>query len=134
MRLLLKQARPEGRRIGYLLPNMRIFPGFVLYPDRPTEVPDEHAVKMLKQNPHLVADADAVAAEVEKPIAKTAEEKRKQKLLDELRSIDFNDLTVAEMNAHFKVLDIPVPTMAVSKKNRAKMLEKACDTVWDQIQ
>ena len=56
MKLYLKIDRKEGKMCGYLdrktLQAKRVA---VLYPHKPTEVPDKAAELMLEQNPHLVS-------------------------------------------------------------------------------
>lgn len=134
MELYLQLNRPEGKKVGYLKADLKPSAGFVLYPDKPTKVPDEEAKRIMAANKGLVGTDPF---RIEEPAAAKPEAKEpedgKRKALESLASLNLTDLTVAEMNVYFESLEAKVPPANVDKKTRARMLEKACEEAFETL-
>ncbi len=133
MELYLKVNLPEGKRIRLRDKwtdkiDYKVAP--VLYPNKPTKVLDEHALRLLEQDPHLVSK-EPLGTETPEKIADGEDQGEnnpvgeKKEILVELAEKDFSKMTVADIIEYGKKLGIEIP-FNIKRILKEEMLEKRC--------
>lgn len=138
MKLYLAIDRPEGKRFRFLNRDATIDTKagqFVLYPNEATEVPDELAERLLKQDGHLVSKKPLKGA-ASTPLSdrKPADgDGDKAAILADLADADFSTLKVAELRKYLKTLGVDAPKNA-KQPELAALLDETCATVADAVE
>lgn len=134
MKLYLAVNLPEGKRIRLRdkwtdKVDYKVAP--ILYPNKPTEVVDEKAERLLEQDPHLVSKKPFGQVEVEvKEEDKELDQNQGPEneigvILRELAKKDFSTLKAAEIIEYGKKLGIEIP-FNVKREMKEQMLEDKC--------
>ena len=126
----LKVNLPGGKRIRVRdkwTDKVQYKKAYILYPNKPCNVPNEDAERLLEQDPHLVStkpygtDKDE-SLKIE--IQHSAQDE-KLRIVHKLAEIDFSSLNAGEIISYGKELGIDIP-MSVKREIKEKMLESRC--------
>ncbi|MBC8458848.1 MAG: hypothetical protein H8D67_12715 [Deltaproteobacteria bacterium] len=138
MELYLAVNLPDGKRIRLRDKwtdkiDYKVAP--VLYPNKPTVVPDEVGERLLEQDPHLVSKTQLKQEKVEnefspvaiQPSEPTPEDGRSESelVLLELADKDFSKMAVADIIEYGKKLGIEIP-FNIKRGLKEQMLEDRC--------
>jgi len=137
MNLYLKVNLPEGKRIRLRdkwTDKIVYKDTFILFPNKPCDILDKKAKRLLEQDPHLVSKTPfetAESAEKKNDIPSnkgdsgSSEDEKMLDVVKELAEIDFSSLKSMQIIDYGKKLGIDIP-MTVKKRVKEQMLESRC--------
>lgn len=141
MKLYSRVNIPTGiNNVGYLDKKGRAVKICTLFPDRPTEVPDEAAEKILEQNPHIASKTlcdftkkNATEVEAKKPDPDEREEKMLAVITTISEQADLTEVSANIIHEWGLVLGVTIPK-TWPKAKQVKTLEDRCNEILDTIE